>query len=261
MCLAALSLVACKKESSQQSPSTPSANAAVANVATRTKSNLSAQATLSFSGYTWNITPTSNQEPGPNYWNGSNAYVDASGFLHLKITKNTSTGHWECAQIESTQNFGYGTYQWQVEGAIDKLDKNIVFGLFDYSGVDGRDEIDIEYSRYGNSSYPNLNYVQFPAQGSSKPTASYSQEFSSPNGTYTTQRFTRTSTSTTLKTLFGFHDDDTNLYLSKTFTSPTYSISNLSMPVLMNLWLFGGNAPSDGKSVEIIIHSFKFTAQ
>ncbi len=251
----AMCIVACKKENAKVSTEETKV------VAHSKPTVLAANTTLSFSGYTWNVTPTSQQNPASNYWNANNAYVDGNGWLHLKITKNTSTNHWECAQLQSTTSFGYGTYQWQVEGAIDKLDKNIVFGLFDYSGVDGRDEIDIEYSRYGNASYANLNYVQFPQQGSSKPTAAYSQEFSLPNGTYTTQRFTRTSSSTNLKTLFGFQSNDTNLYLSKTFSAPTYSISTLKMPILMNLWLFGGNAPSNNQSVEIIIHNFKFTAQ
>jgi hypothetical protein len=33
----------------------------------------------------------------------------------------------------------------------------------------------------------------------------------------------------------------------------------LSMPIHMNLWLFKPEGPTDGKSVEIIIHEFKYT--
>ena len=30
------------------------------------------------------------------------------------------------------------------------------------------------------------------------------------------------------------------------------------LTVRLNLWLFGGNAPSDGRSVEVIVESFGF---
>lgn len=108
--------------------------------------------TLFFSGYTWRITnPNSLQEPGPNYWSRGNVWVDDSGFLNLRISKNPKTNRWECAQVVSEEDFGYGTYSWQVEGAIDELDKNVVLGLFNYSGNDGHDEMDIEFefARWG----------------------------------------------------------------------------------------------------------------
>lgn len=65
--------------------------------------------------------------------------------------------------------------------------------------------------------------------------------------------------SITFKSMEGFYDDDTNLFASKTWNNPPHSISPLSMPVLMNLWLFKGIEPADGYSAEIIIHDFKFT--
>src|ERR1043165_4812079 len=67
-----------------------------------------ASTTVQFSGYTWTIrnTGTATEGPGPNVFNGSNAWVDANGRLHLKITKNTTTGKWNCAEIYSAQSFG-----------------------------------------------------------------------------------------------------------------------------------------------------------
>jgi hypothetical protein len=58
----------------------------------------------------------------------------------------------------------------------------------------------------------------------------------------------------------GFYNDDTNLFATATCSSPASSISTLGMPIHMNLWLYDGNAPSDGKEVEVIIHNFKYTA-
>jgi hypothetical protein len=220
--------------------------------------------TIKWSGYTWRVKePAEATGPGPNFWSGSNVWVDGSGWLHLRVSKNTATGHWECAEVASTESFGMGTYQWQIDADIDKFDKNLVLGLFDYSGTDARDEIDIEFARWGNSSYPNLNYTVYPKAGDPPRHTSFSTEFTSPNGTYTTHKFTRTADKITFKTLYGHVNDEPrdNLFISKEFKSPSVSISSVSMPVLLNLWLFKGQAPTDDKPFEVVIHSFKFTPQ
>jgi hypothetical protein len=243
----------CKKNSAtnEATSSTPQSETAL---------QARASTTVQFSGYTWTIrnTGTATSGPGPNVFNGSNAWVDANGWLHLKITKNTTTGKWNCAEIYSTQKFGYGTYQWQVEGAIGSFDKNIVLGLFNYSGNDEYDEMDIEFARWGNDAWPNLNYTVWPAAGGQGPWE-YSKNFSL-NGTYTTHRFTRSPNSVVFKSMGGFYNDDTNLFATATCSSPTSSISTLSMPIHMNLWLYDGKAPSNGNEVEVIIHNFKYIA-
>jgi hypothetical protein len=90
--------------------------------------------------------------------------LDAKGWLHLCIKKDLSTGDWVCPEITSVRKFGFGAYRFIVEGAIDHFDKNIVLGLFNYSGNDGLDEMDIEIARWGNPAYPNLNYTIWPAK-------------------------------------------------------------------------------------------------
>jgi hypothetical protein len=250
----AMATASCKKNASPANESP--ANTSTENVDATAR----AAATVQFSGYTWNVR-NSTGGPGPNIFSGNNAWVDGSGRLHLKISKDPSTNKWHCAEIYSAQNFGYGTYQWQVEGAIGSLDKNIVLGLFNYSGNDRFDEMDIEFARWGNSAWPNLNYTVWPATGTSGKSAwSYTKNFTLTGGTYTTHRFTRNSSSVVFKSMNGFYNDDTNLFASATCSSPTWSISTLGMPVHMNLWLYDGLVPSDGNEVEIIIHSFKFTA-
>lgn len=242
---------ACTKEPFETRPPGKSSSRAMSN------QENALLTTVSFSGYSWYIKQTGNRKagPGPNYWSSRNVWVDSSGFLHLVIRK--VKGRWACAEVESVETFGAGTYQWQVEGRIDRLDKNVVLGLFDYSGNDGYDEMDMEFARWGNGANPNLNYTVWPAAtGVDK--FSYSQEFAL-NGTYTTQRMTRGTDSVVFKSLHGFTDADIHLFATAICTAPPYSVSVLKMPVHMNLWLFLGNGPTDGKPVEIVIHAFKYT--
>jgi hypothetical protein len=238
-------LLSCKKD--KPTPSTPPIKEGGAE-------------TVIFSGYTWKVTSSGDetQGPGPNIFSRKNAWVDKSGYLHLKLSKNAD-GTWNCAEVLMDKNLGYGTYQWQVEGNLGSFDKSIVFGMFNYSGNDGFDEMDIEYSKWG---YPDnekmLNYTLFPETGSSKSSIEVVYPFKLDNN-LSTQRFVRTPNSIVFKSLNGFHDDDTGLFASKSWAEPDNSVSKLEMPVMMNLWLFRGVKPVDGKDVEIIIHSFKYT--
>ncbi len=243
---AVCTIAACSKQSSTTKVSTTAA------------SDATAVSTIEFSGYTWNVRNSKNklQGPGANRWAPNNVWVDASGNLHLKITKDSATGRWYCAEVSSKKLFLYGKYQFWVEGAIDKFDKNIVLGLFNYSGADGFDEMDIEIARWGNSAWPNLNYTLYPAQGASG-VYSYTQQFTL-NGTYTTHRFTRSQTAVQFQSLHGFTNNNTNQFALQTCTKPPYAISELAMPVYINLWLFQGHPPTDGKEVEVVIHKFSF---
>jgi len=220
--------------------------------------------TIQFSGYSWMIRDSGDgkQGPGPNRWKGANAYVDSKGFLHLKITK--SGDNWYCSEVTCTQKFGYGTYQWQVESKFDTLDRNIILGLFNYSGVDGRDEMDIELGRWAKEKFNNTSYTIFPAQHVAD-TSNWNKTLNTifPEGSpYTTQRFTwNDNRSVFFQELMGFHDDNTGQVDSVTCYNPPHSISSLPMPVHMNFWLFESSSPSNKIPAEVIIHSFKFIAK
>jgi len=105
-------------------------------------------ATLTWKGHTWQV--TTGGMAGVCQGDPNNVTVDASGYLHLKISH--SNGVWSSAELFTTDKLGFGTYQWQVDGPIDTYDKNVVLGLFPYGpaagiGADGTNEIDIEYER------------------------------------------------------------------------------------------------------------------
>jgi hypothetical protein len=213
--------------------------------------------TILFSGYEWrvrNITGT--QGPGPNYFSEKSVWVDQKGDLHLYLHKDSLSGNWLCAEVTTMKKFGYGTYSFSVAGAIDKFDKNIVLGLFNYSGNDGFDEMDIEFARWGNPSYPNLNYTVWPAEKGFK-NSSYSKEYTQESNSNIHQ-FIRSRNSVIFSTFNGNTSDSKNLVATYSFIQPPVSISGLEMPVHINLWLFKGNPPDDQKPVEVLIHSFSF---
>ena len=218
--------------------------------------------TFWFSGYQW-IVRSGSGGPGPNLWNPANVWIDSNGYLHLKIVR--VGGHWYCAELYTVKSFGFGKYQFNVAGAIDKLDPNVVLGLFNYPpssvGVDGTNEIDIEFSHWGDPTFPIGNYTVWPAQNSlaGKSTSrTFNFILTNPD---TSQRFTWSSQSIYFQSLRGFHTDNTGQYAGWNFKPAAYLkyIPQHVIPVHINLWLSGGKAPVNGQGVEIVIQSFKYT--
>ena len=123
-------------------------------------------ATLDWAGHTWQL--TSGGMAGVCEGDPANVSVDASGDLHLRISHDGGT--WSASELFTTDRLGFGTYQWQIEGPLDKYDKNVVLGLFPYGpqaniGADGTNEIDIEYSRWGQENGDNGDFTDYPASG------------------------------------------------------------------------------------------------
>lgn len=121
---------------------------------------------LSFSGMTWKKkdTGTVMWGPGPNYFSGDNVSVDTNGNLHLKIT-NTN-GKWRCAEINTTNTLGYGTYRFYVGTNTSLLPTSAILGLFTYGANDdyANREIDVEYSRGSIVANGSSNFWQFVIQ-------------------------------------------------------------------------------------------------
>jgi hypothetical protein len=213
---------------------------------------------ISFSGYEWAIRSTADKQgPGPNYFSDSCVQVDGLGRLHLLITRDPKNDRWICPEIVSSRKFGYGTYLFIVEGAIDHFDKNIVLGLFNYSGNDGYDEMDIEIARWGNQAYPNLNYTIWPAKTDTNRNSATTKEFTL-KSTLSTHYFRRTADTVACASFDSISTDPKNLIFQSLFAKPKTSVSPLKMPVHINFWLFNGNPPEDQKTVEVIIRSFEF---
>lgn len=216
--------------------------------------------TLQFSGYQWRVKSGNGLGPGPCNWSESNAWVDENGSLHLKLSK--VDGVWTCAEVETVQRLGFGKYQFWVIGSIDELDPNVVLGLFNYPtpeiGPDTTNEIDIEMARWGNPNNPNLNFTVWPPLAGAPP-AGRSQEFVL-NGTFTTQRFTWRNNLILFQSLNGHRNDDRSEIARWRFAPkrPGRAVPQKPLPVHLNLWLFEGQPPTDGREVEIVVRSFSY---
>ncbi|MDO8589424.1 MAG: hypothetical protein Q7T82_20570 [Armatimonadota bacterium] len=203
---------------------------------------------ITFAGREW-IVKAGYAGPGPNLWSGStdSVWVDASG-LHLKV-RNVG-GEWYCAEVYSVAPTGHGMHRFHVDGRVDLLDKNIVLGLFAYAT--DNEEIDIEFSRWGQSSPPNAGYNVQPyyLPGNSHPFTI------SLFGYYSTHYFDWQPEQITFKSLHGHYDeppgqdDPIEQWLYSGGSNPPVSAF---LRIHINLWLVGGQAPSDSQDAEIII--------
>ena len=124
--------------------------------------------TLSFGRLDWFVkTPPVQVYPNSQFFVGDNAFVDASGQLHLKVTQ--CSGSWCSAEVFTKQAVGYGTYSFTIASQVNNLDPNLTLGLFtwDAQAADQYNrEWDIELSRWGNTSASsNAQYVVQPYNG------------------------------------------------------------------------------------------------
>ena len=207
------------------------------------KEKINIMRTINWSGFTWNVIPPMFATPGPNYWSDSanNIWIDAQNNLHLKITN--VGGKWYCAAIETTTPVGYGTYTIGVVSDPTIFDVNAIAGLFYY--LDDYDELDIEFSRWGDSG---ANNTQYSIQGK-PPTVSPLYET---NGTNTIHKM--------------IWDAESVSFLSSVpGVGPwTYTGSwktKLGSVYCINLWLMEGLVPVDGMEQELILSSFSYVPE
>lgn len=206
--------------------------------------------TVSFAGYEWTVKsgPTP-MGPGPNVFSdsSSNVRVDRQGRLHLSITQQGST--WTSAEVINRNSLGYGTYTWNILGNVNKLTPEAVLGLFTWSDdpAYANREIDLEFSKWGD-----------PAL---RKTAWYTIQ----TGTYPSpiQENFQLRNARTSEHSFTWMPGRVDFRSSAGGRTHTWSYSGPEVPVpgdetpRMNLWLYQGAAPSDGK-LNIVVTDFRF---
>lgn len=218
--------------------------------------------TLQFAGRTWHVREAASAAPGPNAWSPANVWVDELGRLHLRIQRGAD-GIWRCAEVKLDTSLGFGTYEFKLASDVNALDRNVVFGLFQYpdpsTGPDFTHEIDIEFSRWGGTTGPAGFWTVYPTTTAiSETTRTFDVALA---GTSSTHRFHRARDSVRFQFLHGHQDGDAQQAAAWTFAPKDAKrrISREKQPVYMNLWLFRGMAPSDGADVEVVVTDFRFT--
>lgn len=119
--------------------------------------------TLHFSGYDWTVRTVAGDRGGrPNVYDPANAWVDESGYLHLRMAPRD--GVWTCAEVSLTRSLGYGSYSFLVQdvGHLGPSDALSLYIADDLRLDNVRSELDIEMSRWGIAGAKNAQYVVQP---------------------------------------------------------------------------------------------------
>jgi hypothetical protein len=202
-----------------------------------------------FSGHTFQVRSGAGG-PGPNAWSEQNVWVDANGWLHLKIANQA--GVWSCAEVYTTDALGFGTYTFKVIGHPETLDRNVVLGLFNYPtpdvGPDGTNELDIEFATWGGAQPQHGNFTVWSATAGAPTTHAF--DFANPKGV-STHRFAWSAKQVQYQSM--------NARWNFAPRDAANLVPQHAMPLHMNFWLFQGQAPSDAQEAEIVISEFLFT--
>lgn len=115
---------------------------------------------LDFGGYHWEVRQTPGSPAGTlNLYDARNAWVDRDGFLHLRILKTQD--RWTSAQVGLTRSLGYGSYRFVLRD-VSGLEPSVVLTISSGEGLGRNREMDIEISRWGESTGKNTQYVVQP---------------------------------------------------------------------------------------------------
>ncbi len=221
-------------------------------------------APLRFSGYEWTVKDGPNMGPGPNRWDAANVELDALKRLRFSIRR--SANGWSCAEVALNRRLHFGVYEFQIIGPVARLDPNVVLGLFNYPPADvggnETNEIDIEWAHWGDAKNPIGNFTLWPAKPGEK---SVSHTFVPPAdlAPETTHRFHWLPDRIVWQSLRGHAKnikDDRGEFARWEFKPPAGSglIPQKPLPVLVNMWLFEGKSPLDGKEVTITLSRFTY---
>ncbi|HUO16329.1 MAG TPA: glycoside hydrolase family 16 protein [Verrucomicrobiae bacterium] len=220
--------------------------------------------TITWKGYQWNVTNGGMAGVAPG--DPANVQIDANGYLHLGIIHRTKG--WTASELFTANNLGFGVYQWVVEGDVYNMDKSTVLGLFTYGpangiGVDGEDEIDIEFSKWDNTcGICNADFTVYPSTGNRKSggAPSWEDDFHVSGGNLTTARMEWSSDRIKFTIMKGVQPIGTAANILKTllYSSNTTNIPQDALPVGINLWCFQ-TPPARNQSV--VIRDFQFSPQ
>ena len=219
---------------------------------------------ISWSGFDWTVKKSVGSSlipigPGPNIFNDNDSmvWVDPQQRLHLRIAKNGDD--WHCTELICNASRGYNRYIFDVGSRVDLLDPKIIAGIFTWDDCaqyaippdNYFREIDFEFSRWGN---PTNDNSQFVVQPYDLPGQIYRFNMDLSGVGHSVHSFTWTPGSIMFNSTWG---DSSH---SWSYSNP----SGIPIPgnenVRVNFHLFYGAPPSDHNNAELILNSFVTTS-
>ena len=214
---------------------------------------------IEFAGRTWTVkTSAGLVGPGPNIFDGDNVLVDGRGRLHLAIEPREVNGQtvWTSSEVILDEPLGYGTYTFNVKSPVNDLDPNVVLGLFtwDTNPGDFNREIDIEISKFGNAAdSTNAGFTVQPYDASG-----HQHRFEVDTSRRTRYSFDWMPEEIEFSAIRGRKRSLSDWSFSDAVNGAGAVPDAGQAQVRINLWLFRGNAPTDGQPVEVVISDFTF---
>lgn len=107
---------------------------------------------------TWNVRRSNGKREGPgnNIFSQYNALLDEDNLLNGKESFHLCCDKEGSAEIYQDKALGYGLYEFDIECPVF-LPKDIILGVFLYK--DDKEEVDIEFGRWGKTFSPNCQFV------------------------------------------------------------------------------------------------------
>jgi hypothetical protein len=218
-----------------------------------------------FSGRSWTVVDDPQlRGPGPNVFDGSNVSVDGAGRLVLETALRDGT--WTSAHVFLDESLGLGQYELTLAPFEKALDDAAVFGFFtwDEDPAFAHREIDIEIARWGEPLSPNLNFTVQPWEGFPERVAGFEFDFSA----RTVLRFDWRPEAVRFSAVSGGREATWEFPAPGAAASapsgaaPFGAAPFFGAPppgkerVGINLWFFGGRAPSAPD--RIVVERFSF---
>ena len=219
--------------------------------------------TIAFSGRNWRVKGPGYYGPGPSLFcdTAGCAWGDASDRLHLTVQKIGAS--WYSTEVTLEEALGYGDYVFTTVGRLDLLHPNVVLGIFLWQYGPCYDpandwwnpynEIDVEFSRWGN---PSNDIAQFVAQPFDFPGNLHRFAASFSDGERTSHAFRWLHDRVEYRSWRGGPYDESPATLIQTWTYTGPHIPRPEQPrVHLNLWQFG-SPPTTNQ--EVVFERFVF---
>jgi len=222
--------------------------------------------TVNFAGWSWRVKGPGLYGPGSNLFcpDSDCVWVDGGGSLHMTLAKEF--GQWYSTEVVLEEALGYGDYVLTTVGRLDLIDPQAVLGIFlweyglcwdpAYMWWNPYNEIDIEYSRWGNIA---SEIGQFVAQPWDYPNNRNRFDYVFGTSEVVSHAMRWLPDRVEYRVWSGGPDDESpqNTIYSWTYTGP--HIPRPEAPRMhLNLWKLDGTPASDQ---EVIFTDFRFRAE